>query len=121
MEEQDVEIVEPTKENKEIAKVVGIQGVENPNQKVIINGQEVQSITYVLHCGVCGRVVYSFNQPGISLPDVIKIVENNIDNLLNIATYCPKCGHKISYGLGIIDGDFIEHQEGEVKEGENKE
>jgi len=95
---------------KEIAKRVSVATMENPGQRVLINGVESNFKQYVLHCSECGRVVYSFDNPALHISDVIKVANDNMKQLLDIATYCPKCGQKLDYALpGIVDGEYQEN------------
>jgi hypothetical protein len=96
---------------KEISQVVGITAMENPNQSVMVNGQVVIGKSFVLHCPLCGRVVYSFDNPGITLPQVIQACHDNNAKLLDIATYCSKCGQRLNYNVGLIEGEYTELKE----------
>lgn len=97
--------------HKEISQVVGITAMENPNQSVMVNGQVIMGKSFVLHCPICGRVVYSFDQPGITIAQVLQACKDNKAKLLDIATYCSHCGQKLNYDADVIEGQFEEHRE----------
>lgn len=70
-------------------------------QQVVVNNQ-VQDIlgkSWVIACPQCGRVLYRFPQ-GISEVEAHKARNQGVNELLKIATYCPSCGIKLSYGPG---------------------
>lgn len=107
---EDIEILEgsPLVNEKEISKTVRIKSMDNPNQRVVINGEEFQSKTFVLHCPSCGRVVHFFDNPGVTIVDVIKTCNEGKDKLLDIVTYCPKCGQKLNYDVWVFDVNVTE-------------
>lgn len=95
----------------ELSKVVGITLMDNPNQSVMVNGQVVMGKSFVLHCPDCGRVVYSFDQPGITIGQVLQACQDSKAKLLDIATYCSHCGQKLNYDVSVIEGTFTETRE----------
>jgi hypothetical protein len=93
---------------KEIPKRVGVAIKEGSTRLVLVNNQSQQMFhTYYLHCPDCGRAVYSIDSTPDNLVESVKaLVPQMVDN----ATYCPKCGQKLSYSvLDIIEGEYTEN------------
>lgn len=96
---------------KELSRTVGVQVMIDQSRVVIVDGETIVAKSYVLHCPSCGRVVQVFNNQGVSLADVVNICQTNKEELLNNFTYCPKCGQKLNYDVGIMDATYEEHKE----------
>jgi hypothetical protein len=94
---------------KEIPKRVGAVIKQGSTRLAFVDNQEQFFSTYLIHCSQCGRVVYSLDSTISGLAGSVKALEAQ---MLEAATYCPMCGHKLHYEvLDIIEGDFIEHRE----------
>jgi len=91
---------------KEIQKRVGVVIKEGSTRLMLVNNQQQLFHTYYLHCPDCGRVVYSIDSSPLNLAESVKSL---VPQMLESATYCPKCGQKLEYIVpDIIDGEYIE-------------
>jgi DNA-directed RNA polymerase subunit RPC12/RpoP len=91
---------------KEIPKRVGAVIKQGTSRLVFVDNQEQVFSTYLIHCSQCGRVVYSLDSTFQGLSGAVSALEKQ---MLDSATYCPMCGHKLEYKiLDIIEGEYTE-------------
>jgi uncharacterized protein with PIN domain len=91
---------------KEIPKRVGAIVKEGSTRLMVVNNQQQIFHTYYLHCSDCGRVVYSIDSSPLDLAESVKSL---VPQMLESATYCPKCGRKLEYILpDIVEGEYVE-------------
>lgn len=83
-------------------QLVDIKRVQS-NQVQIINGQQVIQYNYCLCCPVCGKIIYVFDEPGLTELDIQKVCADQVAQLHEIAEYCSGCGQKLLYKREIVD------------------
>jgi hypothetical protein len=91
---------------KEIPKRVSAVIKEGSTRIMLMNNQQHIIHTYYIHCSDCGRVVYSIDSSPLNLADSVKSL---VPQMLESATYCPKCGRKLEYVLpDVVEAEYVE-------------
>jgi hypothetical protein len=91
---------------KEIPKRIGVIIKEGSTRLVLVNNQQQFFHTYYLHCSECGRVVYSVDSSPSNLSDSVRSLA---PQMLDSATYCPRCGNKLEYIVpDVVEGEYVE-------------
>lgn len=90
---------------RDLAKCIKIKEIEQPTQRLVINGVEqyINNNVLVICCPSCGRVITQFNQ-GTTLAMAHKFINENHDKLFEETSYCSSCGQKLYYPTIIESG-----------------
>lgn len=98
---ENVEII--TDVQFEIPELVNLKVAKKQVATFVVNGvpqqeQEVECV--IMTCPHCDNILNEFDA-NISLVDVCKVFANT--DRLNLISYCPHCGTKLSYERAVVD------------------
>lgn len=100
---------------KEIATQVQIKEYKEPDQHIIINGQQgtVPGQEHTIFvCPRCGDILIDVPQ---EIPEVYRGTIIPKLDLTGAPIYCPNCGQKLDYDVAsVIEGEILEVREEEI-------
>ena len=84
---------------RDVPAMARVSVAEKTGQTVILNGVPQRALEFRVHCPACGRVIYAFDEPGMTPESARLACRENSGGLLEIATYCPSCGQRLRYDM----------------------